>query len=166
MRARPPFVPIRALTHRHPADANRLLLMLSLTPGRGPAPWLSNGTRFHRPTCDAGRQRACGRGLRDPHRPTTQAAPGSVMHQDVRCLIEGSAYHFIAAAADMAVVVDLSGAVASRRQTKMRSNISGTPTPGTVMRRRQTGSLRANFRAMQSRPASSSMSTRRTRSIG
>jgi hypothetical protein len=46
-----------------PADANRLLLMLSLTPGRGPAPWLSNGTRFHRPTCDAGRQRACGRGL-------------------------------------------------------------------------------------------------------
>jgi hypothetical protein len=49
-----------------------------------------------------------------------------VMNQDVRGLIEGGAHHFIAAAADMSVVIDLSGAVASRRQAKMRSNISGS----------------------------------------
>ena len=64
--------------------------------------------------------------LCDPHRPATQAGPAPVMHQDVRGLIEGSAHHFIAAAADMSVVVDLPGAVASRRQAKMSSNISGS----------------------------------------
>ena len=37
------------------------------------------------------------------------------MHEDMRCLIEGGAYRFVAAAADMAVVVDLSGAVATWR---------------------------------------------------
>jgi hypothetical protein len=33
--------------------------------------------------------------LCDPHRPTTKVAPASVMHQDVRGLIEGSVHHFI-----------------------------------------------------------------------
>ena len=49
-----------------------------------------------------------------------------MMHQHVRSLVEGCAHHFIAAAADMSVVVDLSGAVASRRQAKVSSNISGS----------------------------------------
>jgi hypothetical protein len=52
--------------------------------------------------------------LCDPHCPATQARPAPMMHQDVRGLIEGSAHHFIAAAADVSVIIDLPGAVASR----------------------------------------------------
>jgi hypothetical protein len=62
--------------------------------------------------------------LCDPHRPATQARPAPVMHEDVRGLIEGGAHHFVAAAADMRVVIDLPRTVASRCQAKMGSNIS------------------------------------------
>jgi hypothetical protein len=61
--------------------------------------------------------------LSDPHGPATQAGPAPVMHKNMRCLIEGGAHHFVAAAADMAVVVNLPGAVATWRQTKMSPNV-------------------------------------------
>ena len=46
---------------------------------------------------------------------TSQTGPAPVMHQNVRCLIESRAYDFVATATDVAIVVDLPGAVATWR---------------------------------------------------
>ena len=47
-----------------------------------------------------------------------------MMQEDVGRLVEGGAHHRIAAAADVAIIISLSGAVAPWRQTEMRSDIS------------------------------------------
>jgi len=46
------------------------------------------------------------------------------MHEDVRRLIEGGAHHLVTASADMTIVIDLPGAVATWCQAKMSPNIS------------------------------------------
>lgn len=60
--------------------------------------------------------------FRDPHRPATKPAPAPVMHKDMRCLIEGGSDHFVAAAADMAVIVNLARTVAPWSYTAVRKN--------------------------------------------
>src|SRR5258708_2033763 len=46
------------------------------------------------------------------------------MQEDVGRLVEGGAHHRITAAADVAIVISLSGAVAPWRQTEVRSDVS------------------------------------------
>src|SRR5262245_3236227 len=60
----------------------------------------------------------------DPHCPTAQTTPAPMMHEHMSCLIQRGAHHFVTAAADVAVIVDLSGAVAPWRQAEMRSHIA------------------------------------------
>jgi hypothetical protein len=62
--------------------------------------------------------------FRDPHGPGPQRRPAAVMQEDVGRLVKGGAHHRITAAADVAIVIGLPGAVAPWRQTEVRSDIS------------------------------------------
>src|SRR5271166_5570459 len=57
----------------------------------------------------------CPAPLRDPHRPAPKPRPAPMMHENMGCLIECRSHHFVTAAADMAVIVNLPRAVAAWR---------------------------------------------------
>ena len=61
-----------------------------------------------------------------------------MMHEDVRCLIKRGAHHLVTAAADMPIVIDLPGAVATWCQAKMSTNISRA---GEALRHVDTGPI-------------------------
>lgn len=76
-----------------------------------------------KPACESNLRDLYAASLRQPHGPRPQAGPGAVVEENVGCLVQHSADHLVAAAADATIEVSLSGAIASRRQAKLRADV-------------------------------------------
>src|SRR5262249_26677000 len=58
------------------------------------------------------------------HSPATQGWPAAVMHEHMGRLIKRGTHHLVTTAADMTVIIDLSGTMATWREAKMSPHVA------------------------------------------